>query len=322
MKERLNGGEMLPLSSMLRAERVARGPLESAVLARFGHLSSMLSLALLRPSSRLRASVVATATAEPFPPQRFGPDRPLELGGCACAVASGSAGGELLRLRGLFDAGTLDALLAAARSSMHFETDADTVDGSATYHASIVEAGAPVDATLAALLAPVLETRLLPYLRAQYACPGIMVADALVRRYRPEERPALSTHYDVSACATVIVPLVEASEYGGGLYVQGGAGVGSRRLVGLERGDVLLHQWDVMHGVHVTSGERYSLVLWCSESSDSNPNPHPSPSPGPNPSPNPNPGPSPNPNPDRALGSTSSSRTLRAMCPPARPSPR
>ena len=77
----------------------------------------MLSLALLRPSSRLRASVVATATAEPFPPQRFGPDRPLELGGCACAVASGSAGGELLRLRGLFDDGTLDALLAAAERS-------------------------------------------------------------------------------------------------------------------------------------------------------------------------------------------------------------
>ena len=169
----------------------------------------MLSLALLRPRSRQRAPVVATATAGPLPPQRFGPDRRLELGGRACAVASGSAGGELLRLRGLFDAGTLDALLAAARSSMRFETDADTVDGSATYHASIIEAGAPVDATLAALLAPVLETRLLPYLRAQYACPEIVVADALVRRYRPEERPALSAHYDVAACATVIVPLVE-----------------------------------------------------------------------------------------------------------------
>ena len=111
----------------------------------------MLSLALLRPRSRQRAPVVATATAGSLPPQRFGPDRRLELGGRACAVASGSAGGELLRLRGLFDAGTLDALLAAARSSMRFETDADTVDGSATYHASIIEAGEPVDATLAAL---------------------------------------------------------------------------------------------------------------------------------------------------------------------------
>ena len=109
-------------------------------------------LTLLRPpTSRLGASMVATATAEPLAPQRFGPDRPLDLGGCACEVATGSAGGELLRLRGLFDEATLDALLAAARSSMHFETDPDTVDGSATYHASIIEAGEPVDATLAAL---------------------------------------------------------------------------------------------------------------------------------------------------------------------------
>ena len=109
-------------------------------------------LTLLRPpTSRLGASMVATATAEPLAPQRFGPDRPLDLGGCACEVATGSAGGELRRLRGLFDEATLDALLAAARSSMHFETDPDTVDGSATYHASIIEAGEPVDATLAAL---------------------------------------------------------------------------------------------------------------------------------------------------------------------------
>ena len=62
---------------------------------------------------------------------------------------------------------------------MHFETDPDTVDGCATYHAPIIEAGEAVDATLAALLQPVLELRLLPYLRAQYACPDLVVADAL-----------------------------------------------------------------------------------------------------------------------------------------------
>eukprot|EP00964_Phaeocystis_antarctica_P144814 scaffold110710_cov63-Phaeocystis_antarctica.AAC.1 len=44
-------------------------------------------------------------------------------------------------------------------------------------------------APLTALLAPVLEARLLPYLRAQYACPDIVVADALVRRYRPKPKP-------------------------------------------------------------------------------------------------------------------------------------
>ena len=67
---------------------------------------------------------------------------------------------------------------------------------------------------------------------------------------------------------------------------------------------VLLHQWDVMHGVHVTSGERYSLVLWCSESADAmargdcpwvrraaNHNPNPKPKPKPKPKPNPEPSP-------------------------------
>ena len=35
------------------------------------------------------------------------------------------------------------------------------------------------------------------------------------------------------------VPLVDESKYGGGLYVQAEADVASRRLVGLQRGEVL-----------------------------------------------------------------------------------
>ena len=176
----------------------------------------------------------------------------MELDGCRFTEATGRAGGELHRLRGLFDAATLDGLLDAAKSSMHFCTAADTVDESPTYHASIIENGEPVDAGLAALLTPVLEARLLPYMRWRYGCETLCVADALVRRFAPEERPALSTHYDVAACATAIVPLVERREYAGGLYVAGAPGVAQRRQVQLERGDVLLHRWDVMHGVSVT----------------------------------------------------------------------
>ena len=46
-----------------------------------------------------------------------------------------------------------------------------------------------------------------------------------MRRYSPDARASLSTHYDVSACATAIVPLVPADQYGGGLYVQVIAGI-------------------------------------------------------------------------------------------------
>jgi len=181
------------------------------------------------------------------------------------AVAS-VGDGELRLLRRLVDTPTLDALLSAARTSMNFDTELDTVDGEATFLATIVEDGETVDETLAALLRPVLEERLLPHLRAAYGSPDVTVTDALVRRYLPDERTGLRAHYDVSAFATAIVPLVAADAYEGGLYVQGAPDDASRRIVRLERGDVLLHQWDVMHGVHVTAGERYSLVLWFSES--------------------------------------------------------
>ena len=126
------------------------------------------------------------------------------------AVAS-VGDGELLLRRGLFDESTLDAVLSAARTSMHFDTQLDTVDGEATFHASIVEDGETVDENLASVLQPVLQERLLPYLRERYACPDVVLADALVRRYLPEERPGLSAHYDVSAFATAIVPLVAPS---------------------------------------------------------------------------------------------------------------
>ena len=36
-----------------------------------------------------------------------------------------------------------------------------------------------------------------------------------------------------------------------------------------EKGDALVHRFDVMHGVEVSSGNRYSLVLWLSDCAES-----------------------------------------------------
>ena len=48
-------------------------------------------MALLRPpTSRLGASM-NTAVAPTLKPQRFGPDRRIELGGCTCEVVSGAS---------------------------------------------------------------------------------------------------------------------------------------------------------------------------------------------------------------------------------------
>ena len=42
-----------------------------------------------------------------------------------------------------------------------------------------------------------------------------------------------------------------------------------RRFGSFEKGDVLCHQYDVMHGVEVSSGSRYSLVLWLADCQES-----------------------------------------------------
>jgi hypothetical protein len=97
-----------------------------------------------------------------------------------------------------------------------------------TLQAHIFEGGEPRLAELAALLAPIIETRLLPYVRAKFGCPDTCVADGLLRRYRAEERTSLALHYDVEALATAILPLSvqQGEEEGGGERSGNGRGDG------------------------------------------------------------------------------------------------
>jgi hypothetical protein len=179
--------------------------------------------------------------------------------------ANGDQARRLFMLEGLVPPTTVSALLEAARDGMRFEAELDTVDASATHLALIIKDGEAVDGRLATLLEPLIKERVLPYVRERYGCASCMVADALVRRYLPDERQSLSRHFDVSAFATAIMPL-NPGEYRGGLYVQGAPSVDSRKFVEFGAGDMLFHQFDVMHGVQVDAGERYSLVMWFTDS--------------------------------------------------------
>ena len=135
------------------------------------------------------------------------------------------------------------------------------MDDAATFLAPIIESGAvaPRNAALAALLAPLVDERLPPLVRERYGSPGACVADALIRRYSPDERSGLRAHFDVTALCTCIVPLSAPDEYEGGLYVQPGAGAASREYVPFgAAGDAVFHEWDVMHGVRVEAGRRHS----------------------------------------------------------------
>ena len=178
----------------------------------------------------------------------------------------GSIGRQMHLLPGLLTAEEMAALHAAAVRCQAYDADEpDSVDMAPTFQAHIFEAGEPRLAELAALLAPIIETRLLPYVRAKFGCPDACVADGLLRRYRAGERTSLALHYDVEALATAILPLsvqqgeekeegdgdgVEDSAaaaalsttttYSGGLFVQGGPSRRCRRYVRFPRqGDVL-----------------------------------------------------------------------------------
>jgi len=125
--------------------------------------------------------------------------------------------------------------------------------------------GAP---SLASILRPILTSKIIPWARAVSSTPTLTVADALIRSYDPsKECQHLSEHYDESSFATVIVPLNDPNEYEGGLYVQSGASSNTRRGVPFSNaGDIVLHKYDVMHGVTVRSGKkRCSLVIWFGE---------------------------------------------------------
>jgi hypothetical protein len=74
-------------------------------------------------------------------------------------------------------------------------------------------------------------------------------------------------HTDNEAIATVVISLSDyGTEYRGGLYVA--AGGDERRVLAMSRGDAVLHQTDVMHGVVLGDerSERWSIILWIRDS--------------------------------------------------------
>ena len=176
---------------------------------------------------------------------------------------------EMYLVKSLLSESEIDALRARFEE-LCASNDAAATAAQPMAHARIlVEDGRIVCPELHALLSPALEARILPYVRARLGDGSVVVADALMRAYRHDDRrQALAPHFDVTSYATVIIPLNPGrGEYSGGLYVQPGADATTRVLVdaSFDKGDALMHRFDVMHGVEVTGGDRYSLVLWLSQ---------------------------------------------------------
>jgi len=117
------------------------------------------------------------------------------------ATATTSEPREIHLVKGLLREEEIDRLRA--------QFDACGSDADVPTHARIlVEDGRVISPELHALLSPALETRILPYVRARMGDQRVVVADALIRAYRDEDRrQALAPHFDVTSFATVIIPL-------------------------------------------------------------------------------------------------------------------
>lgn len=147
------------------------------------------------------------------------------------------------------------------------------------------------DNCIASYLDPIIRNQILPVAREILQEPNITVADSIVRWYIVENEDEggsenLPPHYDLTSFASMIIPL-NPEECEGGLYVQFGASHESRQNVdfkmyrhnietkdgmnssGIKSGDAIMHRYDVMHGVHLKRGTRYSLVLWMTQDEQS-----------------------------------------------------
>ena len=232
----------------------------------------------------------------PFPPFVF-PDpinESFALGSWSgtCALGSlswpnlpGSSPARFHVIPELVSNAEASALLERVRS-MPLDDDPDSVDDAPTFEvylersgsfAGIRAIGGKPDARddvfaargaarseLAAITVPVVASRILPFVNARYgdACgvTGCVVCHSLIRKYVDGERMAHPTHFDVQALVTVVVSLSPASAFSGGLYVS--VGSGTEQTLALRQGDAVVHQSNLLHGVRVGRGERWSWILW------------------------------------------------------------
>eukprot|EP01062_Namystynia_karyoxenos_P066186 TRINITY_DN60185_c0_g1_i1.p1 TRINITY_DN60185_c0_g1~~TRINITY_DN60185_c0_g1_i1.p1 ORF type:complete len:553 (+),score=155.51 TRINITY_DN60185_c0_g1_i1:92-1750(+) len=171
-----------------------------------------------------------------------------------------------------------------------FDADRDSVDGMPTHEfylerngssaRGVAEMGWKPDAdeavreerrpardALERLLRPIIEQRIEPLVNERYpaSCRGrCTCCFSLVRRYQADERTTHRMHFDIQALVTVVVSLSDyGSEYEGGIYVATGQW---KRFLALRRGDAVAHQSNLLHGVRLLRGTRFSWIMWFQDS--------------------------------------------------------
>jgi len=170
------------------------------------------------------------------------------------------------RLPGLVPTASVDGILAHCKQCKSYKIDADSVDQTPTFEYYPFKDGEWVDPAMRSLLEGVVDDLVLPYVRERYSCRFCAVADVLVRRYIPGERRTHAVHFDGHAFVTVIIGLSNPDDFEGGIYFQPDPDVASRQYLRIEPGDLVVHSFDLQHGVHLWKGVRHSLIIWIKDS--------------------------------------------------------
>jgi hypothetical protein len=180
-------------------------------------------------------------------------------------------------------------------------TNLDSVDGLPSLHLNLVSNGVPkvpLDSAeglndfqlatqrLIKIVRPHIYNKLLPKVNKLLNTTSIRVSDVFLRRYGQDicgnvTRNGISAHYDVFSRVTSVIALDDTASQGtNGLFTtaisrsdrtgQQRQKTGKtsnhaslRRFFPLNKGDGVVHTWDVLHGVDVEPGlDRTSLIVW------------------------------------------------------------
>ena len=189
-------------------------------------------------------------------------------------------------------------IMEEIKSRQWLSTNPDSVDGLPSLHLNLITNGNPlfdkssIDeeitfpkciSQMTDILRPHLDDNLLPAVRKMTNSPTVEISDVFIRNYgkmklgdddsdSSKTRYGLSPHYDVTAYATCVMALDSTAANGkNGLYtVSPDNGMSSsnaalRRFFSLDKGDGVVHTYDILHGVDVDpklNRPRTSLVVW------------------------------------------------------------
>lgn len=176
-------------------------------------------------------------------------------------VAYAGAGRVVHVVPNLLEVQEAEVLIETIREHKAKMTHLDSIDGLPSYELYIRQSGVDVIEAAASLSA--LFGRLESTVHTKYDCDTCFVCHALLRRYQPTERTRVPAHFDRHAFVTAVAQL-NPTDFEGGLFLQQTARPDSREFFSRGPRDVLLHQYDLSHGVDVVFGKRYSAVFWLS----------------------------------------------------------